>query len=142
MGKWLYPAAVVATTGVFWFAGHKPCVAHILVVNASGNTLTGIQVEAPGAESGQSPATLASGASQEFLFPEFTEGSYSLRFIDADGSRIEDTQGYLVPGTAFDDTLSIQSPADSKRFVIRQTPASCKEPFHWRAFLRRFLRNL
>lgn len=142
MTKWLYPVAALGAAGAYWIAGDKACEAKLTVINASSEPLAALQVRAVGTDGDQEPATLASGAAFEILFAGFAEGSYTIRFKDADGRPIEDTQGYLIPGNAFNDTLTILPAAEKKRFALRQSPTSCRTPFHWRSFIRRLIRNL
>jgi hypothetical protein len=142
MKKWVYPVAAIAVAGSVWIAGDKACVAQLTVVNASGRPITDVQVHHAGSERVAEPAALAPGASKGYRFSDYPEGSYTIRFTDSDGTRVEDTQGYLSPELAFDDTLTLLPASEAKRLAIRQMPTPCKERFHWRSFFRRLIRNL
>jgi hypothetical protein len=140
--KWIYPVAAIAVAGTVWIAADKPCAARLTVVNGSGKPITDVQVLHAGSEGDAESAALAPGASKEYRFSDFPEGPYTFRFTDSDGTRVEDTQGYLSPELAFDDTLTLLPASEAKRFAIRQMPTPCKDQFHWRSFFRRLIRNL
>jgi hypothetical protein len=139
--KWILSLTVLGAFGIYFFAKNESCSAHLTVLNASGKPVKDLHVKVGETEYGEGASILSPGAEIDFEFLNLSEGPYSIRFIDGNGTTINDDQGYLVTNAAFNDTLIIH-PDSGNRLSIQQSTSVCQEPFHWRAFIRRLLRSL
>lgn len=142
MKKWILSLTFLGAFGIYLFVKNESCSAHLTVLNTSGKPVKDLHVKVGETEEGERASILAAGAEIHFELLPLSEGPYSIRFIDGDGSTVNDHQGYLVANAAFSDTLIIHPDALGSRLSIKQSTSVCQEPFHWRAFIRRLLRNL
>lgn len=142
MKKWIFMAIVFLVAGIIWLVQKKSCKSRLSVINDSGGAVIDFEVYASDTRLDKPSVSLAAGGQKAYAFSGVGQGAYIIRFTDAEGTRIEDSQGDLFPGTAFNDTLTLLPTGGSNRYRLRQATSACKEPIRANYFFRRLLRDI